>query len=359
MDTRRKSDDTLPKVTIGVLSWNRLHYLKATLESARLCIEYPNIEWIVLDNESNEPGLLEYLESLDWLDHLIVKKQSHADAMNQMVEMANGSMVMIWPDDVQFTVQGDWMVDVVEVLEANHDLGSMCLDFMRRRTIQEVFGASLWANRRLLREELAKFGRNWRKRRIIESRRGVLFHTFGWKKPGVCGSGIPSITRTEVWKNLGPWRTTFDAPGPENANIDSSLGAESDMVRRSYASARPLQGVIPMVPVAADIITDPLGCKAKIRGGCRYGVYMPPVDGPFYYQITRWSEWSGCDRTLPVDFTTGVTSIGFRIPIDENGDRKKHALNDSVVWDIQEQRTIDYPLRYSVEQEQAKKTGNR
>jgi hypothetical protein len=48
-----------PRVTLGLLSWNRLHYLRATLESARRCIQYPNLEWIVVDNESNEPGLRE------------------------------------------------------------------------------------------------------------------------------------------------------------------------------------------------------------------------------------------------------------------------------------------------------------
>jgi hypothetical protein len=40
-----------PRVTFGLLSWNRLHYLRATLESARRCLQYPNLEWIVVDNE--------------------------------------------------------------------------------------------------------------------------------------------------------------------------------------------------------------------------------------------------------------------------------------------------------------------
>ncbi len=78
-----------PRVTLGLLSWNRLHYLRATVESARRCIQYPNLEWIVVDNESTEPGLREYLEGCDWIDRLICKRQSHAEAMNQIMELAD------------------------------------------------------------------------------------------------------------------------------------------------------------------------------------------------------------------------------------------------------------------------------
>jgi len=337
-------DDKRPKVTVGILSWNRLHYLKATLESARTCIDYPDVEWIVVDNESTEPGLLEYLESLSWLDHLVVKRQSHADAMNQIVDMAKGDLVMIWPEDVQFTVRGDWMIDVVDVLENHRDIGSMCLDFMRRSTIEQVFNTSPWKQRKLLWEEVRCFGSKLRRSRMVTSRRGARFRTFGWSKPGICGSGIPSITRKEVWEHLGPWRATSDGPA-KGVNVDSSLGAESDMVRRFLQSKRPLQGAIPLVPVAADIITDPLGCKAKVRGGRRYGVYMPPVGNDFYYEIVPMRDMEAPDDGLPIDFTTGVQSIGYTLPLDEHGDRKKFSFNDSVVWDIDREASIAYPLK--------------
>jgi hypothetical protein len=106
-----------PLVTIGILSWNRLHYLRATLESARLCLQYPNIEWIVSDNEFEEPGIREYIESCDWVQHKLFKKQTHASAMNQIVDMAKGEHLIIWPEDVQFTGKGDWLIDLVEILD--------------------------------------------------------------------------------------------------------------------------------------------------------------------------------------------------------------------------------------------------
>ena len=54
---------TQPSVTVAFLSWNRLHYLRATLESARRCMRGAENEWIVRDNDSEEPGLAEYLSS--------------------------------------------------------------------------------------------------------------------------------------------------------------------------------------------------------------------------------------------------------------------------------------------------------
>src|SRR5207237_240864 len=43
-------------VTIGVVSYNRLHYLRALMESARECVRYPDVQWIVVDGNSVEPG---------------------------------------------------------------------------------------------------------------------------------------------------------------------------------------------------------------------------------------------------------------------------------------------------------------
>lgn len=330
----------LPRVTLAFLSWNRLHYLKATLESARTCIQYPNLEWIVSDNESDEPGLRTYLESCAWIQHKWFKKQTHAAAMNEIVERATGEYLLIWPEDVQFTVRGDWMADLVELLDRHSWLGSICLDYMRRATLETIFSPSLLALRNRWLDEALRYRWHFRRSRIIRSSRGFALRSFGWTKQGVCGSGIPSLTRTEVWRALGPWRT---ADGPTRL-IDSSLGAEDDMVQRFYRSRRPLQGATPLIPVAADIITDPTGCKAKVRGRFRYGVYMPPPDGTFYYRIRDLSELKPRADNLPLSFAEGVEPLGFRIPVDARGDRLKSSINLSVAFDLATQTPVPYPL---------------
>jgi glycosyltransferase involved in cell wall biosynthesis len=312
------------------------------LESARRCIHYPNLEWIIVDNMSIEPGLRDYLESLSWIDRLVYKKQTHAEAMNQIVEMATGEYLVIWPEDVQFVIEGNWMADVVELLNKNPDIGSVCLDYMRTVTIDELLRPNWLKNWRLIKKEIMSFGFSFRRRREIYSSRGLKAFTFGWQKPGICGSGIPSITPIQIWRELGPWKTTVSVG---TQSVDSSLGAEEDMVYRFFNDKMPLQGAALWMPVAADIITDPLGCKAKVRGNYRYGVYVPPPEPPYYYEIISENVNQQNLSSDPTNFTEGVKPLGFTIPVDGRGDRSKHQFNPSIIFDIVNDAEVQNPLR--------------
>ena len=161
-----------PKVTVAIVSWDRLHYLRATLESAHRCINYPNLEWILSDNESTEPGLREYLDSLDWIDQRLYKRQTHAEAMNEVVAKASGEILLLWPDDVQFILEGDWLHDVVEIVIRNSFVGSICLDGLRRCTLKTLF-RPLWQRdpRELLRE-FRRYRLRFRFSRMLTSTRG-------------------------------------------------------------------------------------------------------------------------------------------------------------------------------------------
>ncbi|MEI6563399.1 MAG: glycosyltransferase [bacterium] len=326
-----------PLITIGILSWNRLHYLQATLESARICLQYPNIQWIVSDNESEEPGLREYLDRCDWVHQKIFKKQTHAAAMNQIVDMALGEYLILWPEDVQFTGKGDWLIDLVELLDRHRFLGSIGLDFQRRCTLHDRFGTPWLNNLGGIYHDFKRMGLHFRRRQTLTSSRGLKVRTGGWVMPGICGSGIPSLTRTEVWRQLGPWKTTKS----EGANlVDSSLGAEYDMDLRFFKRGKPLQMGYLVKPVAADILTDPTGCKAKVRGNRRYGVYLTPPDGRFYYRIHDMTDIPDPKDDRPISFMEGVQPLGFTIPTDASGERLKSSINTSVVFDIATNRPV-------------------
>ena len=331
----------LPKVTIGVLSWERFFYLRATLESAFECIEYPNIEWIVSDNESKERGLREFIEGLPWVHIKIFKRQTHAAAMNQIVSLARGEFLLLWPDDMQFVVKGDWLIDFIEILGKNPNIGSMSLDFQRKSTLTYRLRPSLRQSIIRSVHDIKSFGQI-RRLRICSSLRGEKIATYGAAMEGICGSGIPSLSRTSLWRKMGPWRVMADNP---KRLVDSSLGAEDDMVSRFYKKHVPLQMAAPLRPVAADIITDPLGCKAKVRGTRRYGVYMPPPSGKFYYRIRKMSDIPLPKDDFPADFSMGAKPVGFQIPTDANGDRLKFSINTSVVFDLKSEQGIPYPLR--------------
>lgn len=321
---------TLPRITVAFLSWNRLHYFRAAVESARRCIQYPDIEWIISDNESRETGLRSYIESLDWVQHAWFREQTHAAAMNEIVANATGKYLLLWPDDVQFVVEGDWMSRLVETLEAHPEIGSTGLNFLRKKTYRRLIGPpraeeAVGIAAEALRRKMAF--------RIPHRIAGPLpLVTCGWRIPGVVPSGIPSLTPLACWKSLGPWKTR-DAT--QSNIVDSSLGAEDDMIERFQNSAFSWQQALLMRPVAADIINDDLGCKAKIRHGKRHGVYTPPKEGSFYYEILRELSLPTDDGGFPLSFEETVRPVGFRLPCDAEGNLLKTSLNSSVVAEIE------------------------
>ncbi|MBE7433578.1 MAG: glycosyltransferase family 2 protein [Anaerolineales bacterium] len=323
----------LPLLTIGVLSWNRLHYLRATLESMRCCIQYPNIQWIVLDNLSTESGLADYLKSLGWVDDLIFMKSTHVGAMNEIVSRAKGEAILLWPDDMQFVVEGDWMKDCVEVLLGNHWIGSVSLNFQRRETVRRI-----WGRQRLDRaglkevwDEARRHKTGFRFPKKLSSTRGYPIRTYGWREDGIIGAGIASLTRTDLWKTLGPWKID----SRDHNIVDSSGGGEAEMLERWRNSDMPLQRAIPVLPVSADIITDSLGTKAKVRGDKRYGDYRSPTQGDFYYRIRKHEDVADLWKNdLPVAFEDFVEPVGFNLPLDEHGNLLKGGLNMSIVSSI-------------------------
>ncbi len=313
-----------PRLTVAVLSWNRLHYLRATLESARRCIQLPDIEWIVSDNNSVETGLRDYVESLDWVQHKWFATQTHAAAMTEIVERATGDYVVIWPEDVQFVVEGDWMRPLLDTLDRNPWIGSVGLNFLRRKTLRRLLGPPGPG-------DIGPVLGDLRRGRLRWPRRVDGLRTFGWRLPGVVASGIPSLTRRTHWQDLGPW--TVSDPGQSNI-IDSSLGAEDAMIARFQASGRTWHQATLMKPVAADIINDELGCKAKIRKGRRYGRYTAPEDGPFYYEIRNEAGLPEGEDGYPLSFEENVRPIGFSLPLDARGDLLKTSIDTRIVADV-------------------------
>lgn len=312
-----------PVVTIAIISFNRFNYLKATLESAKECIDYPNIEWIVSDNNSKEPGLRGYIESLDWVQHKIYGDQTHAEAMNEIVKISKGEYIFIWPEDVQFVVKGDWLIDVIELLNSNHDIGSLGINFLRRNSYRNLRTFRKWFELKLILAELYYFKSKFRFSRTITSSRGFKAFTLGFVWPGICGSGIPSVARTQVWKDIGPWKSTKTV---NTANIiDSSLGSEEDMVKRFYQSGKPLQQACLNISVAADIINDDIGAKAKVRKGYRYGNYTPPL-GNYYYELIDQKDIQLSDNN-PICFEDFVKPVGFKLPFDKNHNLLKASIN--------------------------------
>lgn len=331
MAAQSPSNDA-PLVTIGISSFNRLHYLRALLDSARECIQYPNLQWVVVDGGSREPGLRAYLEEHPLLDKVAFTESGLlADAMNRIVELTNGSCLMMLPDRVQFIARGDWLADLVELVTQHAGVGNNNFDAQRRRTLERDFGPIRVRGHRIPFTSQERLGHR------LTTASGREFLGYGRSVPGVNTGGI-AFCRTEIWHTLGPWRTTMEL----QLTNDAGLGTETEMLERYAASGRRLERFLMRVPVLAPIVTDPRGTTAKIRmGNRRYGHYMAPPEGRSYYEIHDLSELErrhGDSHPAP-SLEEFVKPIGFELPLDRDG----HMLKRSVITHDEPYTLIDEP----------------
>lgn len=304
-----------PLVTIGIVSCNRFHYLRALIESARECIRYEPIQWILVDNASIEPRLREYIQGLDFVQHKVFMparrpSSEHLTAMNRILALSQGDHVMILSDDVQFLVRGRWLEDLVELVESVPRVGTVTFNAQRRLTIQRYFGLRRWWS----------YPRCHPRRRRHVTHSGLEFWSYGRSRPGISGAGTLSFARKRLWEQLGPWK----AVGRQTV-VDSTGGGETEMLRRYAHSGLKLERYLTTMPVCASIMTDPIGSMARIRGNRRYGRYFAPPEGRFYYRI--WEEAEArrlrAGRKV-VAFEDIVVPLGYALPCDAQGNALKN-----------------------------------
>lgn len=292
------------KVSIGIINCNRLHYLRSQLSSliATLGNDAGLVrELFIVDNASVEPGTDDYLHNLPFVGHgCIINVLRHeqrdpnnefARALNEIVSLADGDVIIPLQGDSQFIRRG-WLRDTLMVVE-RPDCGCVVLDAQRRAT-----------------HEAAKLVRASREA-FIDLRR-----------PPIAGAGDVAYRR-EIIKQVYPWSTINDA----HEIVGDS---ETKMLQRVRAMqlSRTLVSYVLASPAAAQIVTDPRGTNARVRGNRRYGAYWPPHDGDLYYTI---ADSIPCIMTAkhPVAIEDAVklaTPIGWDPPLAADGSWLKNPI---------------------------------
>jgi hypothetical protein len=292
-----------------------MHYLRALLESARTCIRYEPLQWILVDAASTEPGLREYVTELDFLDERVIRPCTQVEAMNEIVKRARGECLLMLPEDVQFIVRGGWLADMVELVLGHAEVGHVQFDAQRRQTLRRHF-----AKRRVkLRGRSLPLTRS--RPRVLSSSSGAEFLGYGRAREPVGAAGIVTFVRTELRRALGPWRTNESL----TTIRDSGLGAEADMIERWRGSSLRLEAFARRIPVAADIVTDPRGTKARVRlGNRRYGRYAAPPQNDLYFRIWEEEELARVPMADPaLAYEEVVEPLGFELPLDDQGNLLK------------------------------------
>ena len=318
-------------LSVGIVSFNRLKYLRVLIRSLRECLEHSSVEYLLADGGSWETGHSEYRESLRNFRVRSIP-ETHADSVNWILRNARGRYLLLLPEDIQFFRKGPWIRDCLELLDATPEAGMVVFDAQRRHTIRNQLmerPLRMWGRR-------APFFRLRRQPNCFVGSSGEEFFSAGDSRDGVSTAGIMSLSRMDLWREIGPFRATKRAG--EAADNDSSLGAEDEMIQRirKHPKFSNLEAYLMKHPTAADIITDPRGTKAKIRlGHRRYGRYADPPMGDYYYRLRPAEDRPPPPDPFPVwSFEDWVEPVGWTLPMDHRGGlRKTSVISESEPWE--------------------------
>ncbi|WP_316367471.1 glycosyltransferase [Candidatus Thiodiazotropha sp. CDECU1] len=108
--------DPQPQVSIIIPTRNGGELLRQCFESIRNKTRYKNIEFIVVDNQSDDQQTLDYLTVLDSQDHIKVLRYDHPfnfSAINNFaIKHASGEMLCFMNDDIEVIAPG-WLGEMV------------------------------------------------------------------------------------------------------------------------------------------------------------------------------------------------------------------------------------------------------
>ncbi len=107
-----------PLVSIVIPTRDRVALLRACIESIRACTDYPAYEFVIVDNDSQEPEARAYLTALAQQGTARIASYPHsfnyAAQCNLGVREARGSMIALVNNDIEAKA-GDWLRELVSL----------------------------------------------------------------------------------------------------------------------------------------------------------------------------------------------------------------------------------------------------
>jgi hypothetical protein len=272
--------------------------------------DYPNIEIIVVDNASVEEGTDEYLEELRTRDvHVHQTKirdpaNEYASALNYIVKNATGEFICPLAGDMQFVVRGGWLERYVSFyMENMENIGCIAFDAQRRIT-NESHQYSLPVDAK-----------------------GMRF-VCDFSRPPVATSANAMFSRENLMK-MGPWNISNASHEGGTHGQDTETKMWNRVKSLHESGLVSWSQVLPIVPVSIAIWTDPRGSSVRVRGNKRYGKYFEPKEKYMYYKVRSFDKAMGMDnkdRVVPIEIESVAVGLGWKVPIDENGNWKKNPI---------------------------------
>ena len=290
------------KFTIGIVNFNRLFYLKSCVKSLlETTKDFPDVEFICIDDGSIESGTKEFLEFLKSINFKVIHQDqlrdsskkvgldnsSHidpfSDALNIIHRNSNGDIIIPLQGDQQF-VRSAWLTEIENLFNNKNDVGCVCIDAQRRSRLSSVNFTKTSIN-----------GFNY------------FFNPHGF---------IPGAGDVAYSKNM------LDTIGGWNTNADTN--AEDDFVRKvSVQYSGYFKRYFLSIPSAITIYTDKTGTNCRIRNNKRFGDYWQAKDDQYYKYVNNIPE--NISRPLSIEEMASPNG-DWDMPINDNGDWIKNPI---------------------------------
>lgn len=284
------------KLTIGITSCNRLKYLKALIKSLDDVIVSSDVQLIIVDNGSVEKGLIEYLQTLENVDKLVLRKDrdwinDEYIAKNIIIENTKSQFILFLQDDFQFVGNKETLINYVDAF-SNMEEQNLDMSGVRKSTLNSIIN---------------------RKDRMIYNN-AIFWHTHN-----------DHFSTTGLFK-----KETFLKNGlyPAEWPKESSFWGRSEdfyheLLRKTTSKHLTAKS---HVPLFLTVWNDPRGGYAFIRGDHRYGVYESPSDvtGIYYKKLSEREIDVYMNYTEPVGTVDIAKPLNWLLPTGPDGDLLKY-----------------------------------
>lgn len=301
-------------ITIGIISCNRVKYLKSLIESLK-CLKNSeeevniinNIQVIVVDNASKEEGLVEYLKSEEnkFINKLILRTErdwnnDEYHAKNIIIKEATHDVIFFLQDDLSYIGTLEYLVSAYD---AFIESDALCMDMcgVRNTTVFRKINYN---------EQYSYNGfKYW-------GTKTDHFQTIGLFKKEVfdeCGY-------YPVGKKFSSWKLK------DNDTIQQE-DYYSYLVKEKFLKTKKTKNItiLTHVPLIITIWNDPRGCYAFIRDNKRYGHYIEPKDesGLYYKRLNNSKINKLMELRFPSGFTSVAEPLGWKYCKDTKGEQEK------------------------------------
>ena len=291
------------KISIGIVNYNRLFYLKSCAESLMATTKGHDTELICIDDGSIESGTANYLNELRDLNWTVINQNetrggdkksgcdnsSHinpfSEALNIIHKRSHGELVLQLQGDMQF-IRDDWLDDVLKLFNNRKDVGTLVLDAQRKVRLKGCAFTEVNVND------------------------SIYFIQNG----GAINGAGDTVYSKKMLSEIGGW------------TIKDGVNAENDFTKKV---ASKYQGAMKkyylQLPASIAIYTDKRGTNARIRGGKRYGDYWQAQDNYYYKQITSANYPKEINRPYSIEEVAQANG-DWQLPISPAGSWLKNPV---------------------------------